>query len=84
MNKNLRKAITKRSELKSKANRTKRPKDISDYKKQPNLLVRLNKEGRIELIVKNDESAKIFNKHFSETVGKLNIFEWPFCETEYI
>ena len=34
VDKNLRKAIMKRSELKSKANRTKRPKDISDYKKQ--------------------------------------------------
>ena len=117
VDKNLRKAIMKRSELKSKANRTKRPKDISDYKKQRNLVVRLNKERRIEyfenletsknskpfwnkckpyfynkyphgeskiiliekenvtlasnevvenekLIVKNDEIAKIFNKHF--------------------
>ena len=36
-----------------------------------------------KLIVKNDEIAKIFNKHFSETVGKLNIFEWSSCETEY-
>ena len=120
----------KRSELKSKANRTKRPKDISDYKKQRNLVVRLNKERRIEyfenletsknskpfwnkpkpyfsnkitqgvskviliekenviftsnevvenekLIVKNDKIAKTFNKHFLETVDKLNIFEWP-------
>ena len=124
--KNLRKAIMKRSELQSKANRTKRPKDISDYKKQRNHVVRLNKERRIEyfenletsknckpfwnkckpyfsnkhfhgeskiilvekenvtftsnevvesekLIVKNDEIAKVFNKHFSETVDKLNI-----------
>ena len=38
----------KRTELKSKANRTKRPKDISDYKKQRNLVARLNKERRIE------------------------------------
>ena len=37
----------KRSELKSKANRTNRPKDISDYKKQRNLEVKLNKERRI-------------------------------------
>ena len=36
-----------------------------------------------KLIVKNDEIAKIFNKHFSETVDKLNIFEWSSCETEY-
>ena len=136
VDKNLRKAIMKRSELKSKANRTKRPKDISDYKKQRNLVVRLNKERKIEyfenletsknskpfwnkckpyfsnkhahgeskiiliekenviltsnevvenekLIVKNDEIAKIFNKHFSETADKLNIFEWPSCEKEY-
>ena len=48
VDKNFPKAIMKRSELKSKANRTKRPKDISDYKKQQNLAVRLNKEKRIE------------------------------------
>ena len=36
------------SELKSKENRTKRPKDISDYKKQRNLVVRLIKERIIE------------------------------------
>ena len=23
------------------------------------------------------------NKHFSETIDKLNIFEWPSCETEH-
>ena len=48
VDKNLRKAIMKRSEVKSKVNRTKRPKDISDYKKQRNLLARLNKERRTE------------------------------------
>ena len=26
---------------------------------------------------------QIFNKHFSETVDKLNIFQGPPCETEY-
>ena len=35
-----------------------------------------------KLIVKNDETEKIFNKQFSETVDKLNIFERPSCETE--
>ena len=38
----------------------------------------LNSNGVVEnekLTVKNDEIAKIFNKHFSETVDKLNIFE---------
>ena len=45
--KNLCKAIMKRSELKSKTNRTKQQKDILDYKKQQNLVVRLSKERRI-------------------------------------
>ena len=35
------------------------------------------------LKVKNDEITKIFNKHFMETVGKLNIFKWPSCKSEY-
>ena len=35
-----------------------------------------------KLKVKNDEISKIFNIYFSETVDKLNIFEWPSCETE--
>ena len=38
----------KHSELKSKANRTKQPKDISDNRKEQNLVVRLNKEKRNE------------------------------------
>ena len=32
------------------------------------------------LLVNNDEIAKAFNNHFSETVKKLNIFKWPFNE----
>ena len=36
-----------------------------------------------KLIVKNDEIAKIFDKHFSETVDKLKIFELPSGESEY-
>ena len=35
----------KLSELKSKTNRTKGPKGVSDYKKQRSLVVRLNKEN---------------------------------------
>ena len=31
----------------------------------------------MRLLVNNDEIAKIFNKHFAETVEKLNTFEWP-------
>ena len=36
IDKNLREAIIKRLDWKSKANRIKRPKDISDYKKRRN------------------------------------------------
>ena len=57
VDKNFRKAIMKRSELKSKANRTKRPKDISDCKNQRNLVVRLNKEKRIDYF-ENLETSK--------------------------
>ena len=35
----------KLSELKSKTNRAKGPKGVSDYKKQRNLVLRLNKEN---------------------------------------
>ena len=44
----LRKAIMESSMLKSKANKSKRPKDISYYKKQRNPVVRLNNKKRIE------------------------------------
>ena len=57
VDKNVRKAIMKRSELKSKANRTKRPQNISNYKKQRNLVVRLNKERRIDYF-ENLEASK--------------------------
>ena len=52
---------------------------LSQNKKrsEPNCFVENEK-----LMVKNDEIAKIFNKHFSEIVDKLDIFEWPSCETE--
>ena len=32
------------------------------------------------LLVNNDEIAKTFNNHFSETVEKLNTFKWHFNE----
>ena len=126
--KNFRKAIMK--QLKNKANRTKKLEDITKYKKQRNLVVKLNRESKTQcfdniqtskhskpfwdkckpyfsnkhahgdskiiliekeniitnknevvqketLLVNNDEIAKILNNHFSETVEKLNTFEWP-------
>ena len=54
---NQKRAIMKRSELKSKANRTKRSKYISVYIKQRNLVVRLNKERKIEYF-ENLETSK--------------------------
>ena len=48
INKELRKAIMKRSRLKNKANKTKKPIDISNFKKQRNYLVNLNKQAKFE------------------------------------
>ena len=46
--KELRKAIMKRSRLKNKANKTKKPIDISNLKKQRNYVVNLNKQAKFE------------------------------------
>ena len=48
INKKLRKAIMKRSRLKNKANKTKRPIHISNFKKQGNYVVNLNKQAEFE------------------------------------
>ena len=47
MNKNLRRAIRKRSKLKNKANKTKSPLDIMNYKKQRNYVAQLNKTAKL-------------------------------------
>ena len=36
------------------------------------------------LLVNNDETAKTFNKHFTEIVETLNIFEWPSNNTDLL
>ena len=137
VDKNLRKAIMKLSKLKNKANRTKLQNDIAKYKKQRNLVVKLNRDSKLRyfdnieisknskpfwneckpyfsnkhahgdskiiliekeeitnnsnevikketLLVKNDEIAKTFNKHFAETVETLNTFEWPSNNTDLL
>ena len=48
INKELRKAIMKRSRLKNKANKTKKPIDISNFEKQRNYVVNLNKQAKFE------------------------------------
>ena len=44
INKTLRKAIMKRSQLKNKANKTRNTADVSNYKKQRNYVVKLNNQ----------------------------------------
>ena len=51
-NKNLRKAIMKSSRLKNKANRSKDPVAIANYKKQRNLVVSLNSQAKSEYFMK--------------------------------
>ena len=48
INKTLRKAVMKRSQLKNKANKAKDPKDILKYKKQRNYVVKLNNQSKQE------------------------------------
>ena len=52
VNKALRQAIMKRSKLKNKANKTKDPTDIKNYKKQRNYVVNLNKEAKLKYFSK--------------------------------
>ena len=61
-NKNLRKAIMKRSRLKNKANRSKGPVDIANYKKQRNLVVSLNRQAKSKYFneVSNTKSSRPF------------------------
>ena len=61
-NKNLRKDIMKRSRLKNKANKSKDPADIANYKKQRNLLVSLNRQAESKCFdeVSNPESSTPF------------------------
>ena len=48
INKTLRKAIMKRSQLKNKAHKTQDPKDILNYKKQRNYVVKLSNQSKQE------------------------------------
>ena len=47
VDKNLHKAIMKHSKVKNKANRTKLQDDIAKYKKQQNLVVKLNRDSKL-------------------------------------
>ena len=56
VNKALHQAIMKRSKLKNKANKTKDPTDIRNYKKQRNHIVNLNKEEKLEYFSKYESN----------------------------
>ena len=46
----------KRSKLKNKANKTKHPSDINNYKKQRNYVAQLNKNAKLEYFNNFDSS----------------------------
>ena len=71
MNKNLRRAIMKRSKRKNKANKTKHPLDIMNYKKQRNYVTKLNKAAKLEY----------FN---NLKLGKDNKPLWEKCKPYFI
>ena len=55
LNKTLRKEIMNRSRLKNRANKTKSPTDIKNYKKQRNYVVKLNKTAKFQYFNESDE-----------------------------
>ena len=78
IDKELRRAIMKRSQLKNKANKTKAYEDIIKYKKQRNYVVRLNKETKCKFFETLDTTmnAKSFwnccKPYFSNKSLKTN------------
>ena len=68
-NKALRQAIMKKSRLKTKANKTKDPTDIRNYKKQENYIVNLNKEAKLE--------------YFSKCESNGNKLLWVNCKPDF-
>ena len=70
MNKHLRKAIMKRSQLKNKANRSKSQKDYQAYKRQRNFVVNLNRKCK-----------KAFFANISTDSHNKSI--WNFCKTVF-
>ena len=66
VNKTLRKAIMKRSKLKNKANKSQLSIDFSNYKRQRNLVTRLNKQCKIDYF-NNIMDTSITSKPFWNT-----------------
>ena len=78
INKILRNAIMKRSQLTNKANKTKSVDDLIKYKKQRNLVVKLNKNCKKEFFdnLKTKNNSKLFwdkcQPYFSDKHSKGN------------
>ena len=60
----LREAIMKRSKLKNKANKTKLPVDINNYKKQRNCVVNLDKSAKFGYFNRTSKSLPSIGKIF--------------------
>ena len=62
VDKDLRKAIMKRLQIKNKANKTKKLEDITKYKKQRNLVIKLNRESRTKYFdnIQTSKNSKPF------------------------
>ena len=74
VDKNLRKAIMKCSKLKNKANRTKLQEDIAKYKKQRNLLAKLNRDSKLNYF-DNIETSKNSKSFWNECK--------PYCSSKH-
>ena len=78
MKKNLRRAIIKRSKLKNKANKTKNPLDIMNYKKQRKYMTKLNKTAKreyfnnLKLVKDNKSFWKKCKPYFTNKHSKAN------------
>ena len=70
VDKNLRKAIMKRSKLKNTANRTKLQEDIAKYKKQRNLVVKLNRDSKLRYFdnIETSKNENLFGMSVSPTL----------------
>ena len=80
VNKELRRAITRRSTLKNIANRSKREEDVRKYKDQRNLVVKLNVKAKKQHFM-SIQSKTIDNENkFWKTVKPLFSNRNPMCE----
>ena len=80
MNKDLRKAMRKRSTLKNVANKSKREEDIRKYKDQRNLVVKLNIQAKRQFFMSIQSKTIDNDKKFWKTVKPLFSNKNPMSE----